>query len=721
MMIFENACWICEKKKSEAPVFRKYFTASNVVSAQLYICGLGVFEAYCNARPVSEDVFAPALSTYSQLHGRSLTYPSTDVFQSPRVYYCQYDLTTLICDGENVLAIMLGNGWFNQHERRAEGDWSWGHPRLIFELHLTQKDGTQRIVVSDTEVLAHESHILQNNLFYGEVQDLSKTEMVFDLHFDDTLWENAVICEKPEGEMTLQTCPPDRIIRRIRPKFVKEIGKKKLYDVGENVSGYISFSTRYKGTIRLEFAEETTDSRLDPTSAGSEVSDVFYADGREHREIHPHFTWHGFRYFTVEGEIEDPICCVIHTVLERSSAFSCDKPVLNWLVDAYCRTQQMNMHGSIPLDCPHRERLGYTGDGQLCAQSCMTVFDAKQIYRKWIQDILDCQGENGHVQHTAPFMGGGGGPAGWGGAIVVVPYVYYQQLGETDDIRRWYPYILKYFEYMESRCENGLVVREEDGGWCLGDWVIPDIPSDSFSPEFVNTCLLVKFYDYLQELERALHVPSTVSRERIDGHITAIRDTFLQDGNYLHNQHGANAFADDIGLADEKMLQNMVAYYEKIGCFDTGIFGTEVLLRRLFANGFDDTAIGLLLSEIRGNSFGHMMRSGATTLWESFSGEGSHSHPMYGACVKLLYQYILGIRATEPGYRSFLVNPTKSKLLRHFEGHITTPMGKISVQVSHQTKTQIIVTVFNGANGEMRYGKEIRKLHDGVNVFTIDE
>lgn len=720
-MIFENARWICEKNKCEAPIFRKRFAASDVVSAQLNICGLGVFEAYCNAQPVSEDVFSPALSTYSQLNGRNLTYPLTDVFHSPRVYYCHYDLTDLIHDGENVLAVMLGNGWFNQHERRAEGDWSWGHPRLIFELQLTQKDGTQRKIASDTEVLTHESHILRNNLFYGEEQDLSKKKNVFDLHFDDTVWGKADICEGPEGEMTLQTCPPDRIVRRIRPKYIKTIGTKKLYDVGENISGYVSFSTDFAGMIRLEFAEEITHDGLDPTSAGSEVADVFYADGCEHSEIHPHFTWHGFRYFTVEGEIKDPICCVIHTVLERNSAFSCDQPVLNWLDDAYCRTQQMNIHGAIPLDCPCRERLGYTGDGQLCAQSCMTIFNAKEIYRKWMTDIIDCQGENGHVQHTAPFLGGGGGPAGWGGAIVVVPYVYYWQYGETEDVRRWYPYILKYFEYMESRCENGLVVREEDGGWCLGDWVIPDISSMSFSPEYVNTCLLVKFYEYLGELERALQVPSTVSQEIIDGHVTAIRKAFCNDGNYLENRHGANAFADDIGLADTQMMQNTADFYEQIGCFDTGIFGTEILLRRLFVNGFDDTAIRLLISEAPKHSFGHMMRSDATTLWEGFSAEGSHSHPMYGACVKLLYQYILGIRATEPGYRKFLVSPTRSKLLRCFEGHITTPMGKISVQVSRQEKTQITVTVFNGADGELRYGNEIRKLHDGVNVFTIDE
>lgn len=720
-MAFENAQWICHGNKDEAPIFRKRFEAFDCVSAQLLICGLGCFEAYCNGSAVSEDVFAPALSTYTQLNGRRLTYPLSDVFQSPRVYYCSYDVTRLIHPGENVLAIMLGNGWFNQHERTAEGDWSWGHPRVIFELIITSADGRQKRIISDRQVLASRSHITRNNLFYGEEQDLAKAADFFAADYPETAWDNAEICQGPEGELTLQTCPPDRIIRYIQPVCIGDDGEKRLYDVGENISGYVSFSTNSPGKIRLEFAEEVTEGRLDATSAGSEVADVFYGDGREHRQVHPHFSWHGFRYFTLEGEATDLVCCVIHTQLDRDSGFSSDQPVLNWLDEAYCRTQQMNIHGSIPLDCPHRERLGYTGDGQLCAESCMTVFDAKEIYRKWMQDIIDCQATNGHVQHTAPFLGGGGGPVGWGGAIIVVPYVFYQQYAQLEDIRRWYPAMVKYFEYIETRCEDGLVVREENGGWCLGDWVIPDISSMTFSPEFVNTCLLVKLYGYLRELEDALQIPHAIGQKVIDCHIAAIEQHFLKDGTFLENRHGAVAFADDIGLADQTMLRKMAEYYHNTPSFDTGIFGTEVLLRRLFANGFDDTAIRLLISEKPGHSFGNMMRCGATTLWEGFSGEGSHSHPMNGACVKLLYQYILGIRPVKPGYQKFVVSPTSSELLRHFEGWVTTPLGRISVQVQRDKMTVIRVTAFNGANGELRYAGKTIKLHDGVNIFSIDE
>lgn len=93
------------------------------------------------------------------------------------------------------------------------------------------------------------------------------------------------------------------------------------------------------------------------------------------------------------------------------SSFRCSDPVLNWLYDAYIRTQINNFHNGIPSDCPHRERLGYTGDGQLTSETAMLLLDSGKLYEKWYQDILDSQGaDTGHIPHTAPFLGGGGGP-----------------------------------------------------------------------------------------------------------------------------------------------------------------------------------------------------------------------------------------------------------------------------------------------------------------------
>ena len=45
--------------------------------------------------------------------------------------------------------------------------------------------------------------------------------------------------------------------------------------------------------------------------------------------------------------------------------------------------------------------------------------------------------------------------------------------------------MLAYIECMKGFCNGGLIVKERDGGWCLGDWCTPE---DVAIPEpFVNT------------------------------------------------------------------------------------------------------------------------------------------------------------------------------------------------------------------------------------------
>ena len=54
------------------------------------------------------------------------------------------------------------------------------------------------------------------------------------------------------------------------------------------------------------------------------------------------------------------------------------------------------------------------------------------------------------------------------------------------------------------------------------------------------------------------------------------------DGNFIGNCQGANAFAVDMGIGDERTYRNMVEYYRKTKSYDTGIFGTDIVTRVLF-------------------------------------------------------------------------------------------------------------------------------------------
>ena len=154
----------------------------------------------------------------------------------------------------------------------------------------------------------------------------------------------------------------------------------------------------------MRFAENLSeDGRLDFKSTGDPsigrsgerqiMCDRFITDGKKRRFM-PKFLWHAFRYFEVRGDfshMDEPTVAVIHADTPVISEFESDAEVLNFLFDAYVRTQLTNYHGSFPSDCPHRERLGYTGDGQVCAKAAMMLLDTQKLYRKWIRDILDCQ------------------------------------------------------------------------------------------------------------------------------------------------------------------------------------------------------------------------------------------------------------------------------------------------------------------------------------------
>lgn len=301
----------------------------------------------------------------------------------------------------------------------------------------------------------------------------------------------------------MQDCETDKVIRTITPVLISVNGDKQIYDLGENITGRIVFDTDTSETLVFEHGERMTGGMVDFSTAGQfDIQiDTFVGDGKMHKNIYPHFTWHGFRYFVVSGgNIYNPVCQVIHTDIKCTSDFKSDNDTLNKLYEYYIRTQLSNIHGSIPTDCPHRERLGYTGNGQLTSETVMLLFDARKMYKKWMTDICSCQSiYTGHIQHTAPFAGGGGGPCGWGGAVVVVPYNYYRAYKDITMLSEHWGNICRWFDYIETRCENGIVTHEEAKGWCLGDWNIPDHPGPvqtALSDSYVNTVLLVNYYGF---------------------------------------------------------------------------------------------------------------------------------------------------------------------------------------------------------------------------------
>lgn len=677
--IFKNAEWI-ECTGSDAPLFRKSFDATKGEKAEIIICGLGFFKLFINGRKVSDDLLVPNATCYNERDLRKLVFPLDDQL-SYRIYCMKYDISDYLIEGENTLAVMLGNGYYNQIDRPNEGDVVFGTPKLCY---IIEKESGN--VISDESTLSHKGFITHNNLYNGETHDYSLFPQGYELNGYCGGFSESTVIPAPESDFQIQFSPADKVIRTIKPVLLKDEGETKLYDAGENTVGYAVFKCAEKGKkITVSYAEEIYDEReyYGIQFADGYQTEVFITDGTD-REYIPHFTWHGFRYFRVNADVEPERIDVVHTDCPVTSSFESDNEILNWLYDAYIRTQLGNIHCCIPSDCPHRERLGYTGDGQLCAETVMMLFDSREIYRKWLYDVADCQcKKSGHVQHTAPLMGGGGGPSGWGGAIVEVPCKFYKIYGDKALLDEFFPKMLSFLDYLESRSENGLVWREEKDGWCLGDWCSPDpivIPET-----YVNTVLYVRFMQQVIEAAEILGRENEAAHlfDRIEKVKNALTVAYYSPWShtYCGDVQGAACLAFRTGMGDSRGREVVVEKYKRLGKFDTGIIATEALIGYLFDINENQLAYDLLTNK-KDVSFDYMKKNGATTIWENWSGRDSRNHPMFGAVTKYLFMYLLGIRqpADSAAYESVIINPRFVDGMDKAKGHITTENGKISVE-----------------------------------------
>jgi len=601
---------------------------------------------------------------------------------------------------------------------------------VIYTLTLTNEK-EQVIFQSDGTELCRDTAIVFNQLFIGEVYD---ARIASSKSYQQSV---VTVTSFPEIIFSPEDSIPDRIIRRVTPTLLFNDSNRKIYDVGENISGFAAISTQTASgnEIHIRFAENISGSELNFDSTGSQcltldggpqiMEDVFIGDGTFHI-YEPSFVWHSFRYFEITGDAAAESVAVVHSDTPVLSSFSSDSKELNWLYTSYLRTQLDNMHSGVPSDCPHRERLGYTGDGQICAPTAMMMLDCQHFYRKWIRDIFDSQDtHSGHINHTAPFAGGGGGPGGWGCAAILVPYSYYRQYGDIAPLREHYDGMRKWIYYLLTRSENGLIMREEEGGWCLGDWCT--LEKTAIPEPFVNTCYFVKSLEYLENIAAILgHDEDIPFIQTIRSNAKkAIEDTYYnkETGSFANSVQGADAYALYIGLGDNRTFSNLIEKYSKLGHFDTGFLCTDILLEVLFERNASDLAFTLLSAHEPG-SFGYMMDHGATTIWECWNGMGSHNHPMFGACSRQLLNSILGIRQTEDSvaYHDIIIKPCTPNGLRFTNGSLQIPSGKISVSwEAFDDAVFFDITLPDTVSCRFQYGGTVKTLFGGQNQFHLSK
>lgn len=724
---FKNAAWVGKRERSAKTftLLRGYFDITEIKKVTLNVLGLGFFKCYVNGKCINPDTFLPLSSDYE-----ATCDPINEVLSGHRVYVPSFDITPFVTLGKNVIAIHFGGGWYT-HSSRV-----FGLPKAIYCIFEHCESGEINYFVSDEKCKVCDSFVSDYEFVKHESHDYN----VLSDCFDDSGWQNAVVTEELETEYCITDCPIDRLIDKLPLKVVKKTDNSVIYDCGKNTTGYpvLKLLAKKGETVSVYFSEGLDlDKNLDPKHMHKQCYTVV-ADGSE-RTVQPEFTWFCFRYIEVTKNAVALYVKEIYAAIDRASTFECDNQTLNWIYDTFIHTMLCNMHTGHPSDCPHLERRGYTGDGQLTCHAALSTLDAKEFYKKWIQDIADSQDKiSGHIQYTAPYIRSGGGPGGWGCAIVEVPYQLYKHYGDTGVLSKYYGNMQRYIDYLEAHSEFGLVTSDKAGEWCLGDWCGPvilypkkDITSHNqqviIPAPYVNTYFMVKSLITMKEIAKIIGKDGDVAKydKKIDERKRAIQAAYFNtfDSNFVMNVQGANSFAVDLGLGDQKTYSKMVDYYKKLGHFDTGIFATDILIRTLFEKGDGELAVDILTNDGE-QGYEHWRKNGATTFheyWDS-NRSRSHCHPMFGAAVAYFFEYLLGIKQTKNscGYSELIISPKAITKFNRMSGSMKTPNGTVAVSYEKvQDMVLFNVTVPAGCKAVFCIDSFEQELCEGENRFSV--
>ena len=145
--------------KEAQPLLTKDFTlGAEPVSARLYACGLGIYEAEVNGKKAGDEYLLPGYHCYDFA-----------------LEYQTFDVTTLLHKGDNTLGFALGPGWYKgdmifDRYHDLYGDTM----QLICELHVTLADGTQQVVCSDGSWKSYPSPVTFSNIYDGEHRDANR-------------------------------------------------------------------------------------------------------------------------------------------------------------------------------------------------------------------------------------------------------------------------------------------------------------------------------------------------------------------------------------------------------------------------------------------------------------------------------------------------------------------------------------------------------------------
>lgn len=692
----------------------------SVAAARVYIACAGECLATINGVSLSEGVPFPA---------RSRT--------SVRLFANAFDVGELLSAGTNDVILRVAQGWHGMTTGQPPEAWK-RRPMVAAVFALHDGPGNVRFYYTGSDWRARRSPVVgvksnDWNNAGGEIFDARVLSLGQTLHPASTkanMGAIPIVPQKCPRRYVASTLPAERIV------FSTDCVR--IVDIGKIVVGKIvlTIKNNFYDSLTLRYAEAiNSDGRLNEASTYGQT-DRFIGSGLPVSAWSPWFARHAFRYVEITAEVSESgkTVPVVFPSLDLrveveydncpvSGTVDTPDPYLASLYKTTFRTLDLLMQAGVPVDCPHREQLGY-GDSWVGASSCLAGRSAEYLYLKWLDDwVAEQDPDSGELPYTAPYhYPSGGGPA-WGSALVFVADDVYRSTGQRYILERYVNPAMKWVGFLMQHVQDGLLApyfrRAEVPEWeFLGDWVPPryDMSGYNWQTDFAtqtrttedrtgltetpvgpgreanhlfNSCVLV---DVLQRLVSWLTVLGRRSEAKIrmdqaEQIAAAINARWLAKSprRYGNGEQTYQVYPLILGIVPKSARAEVEAVLirdiERRGYhLDTGHIGTRLLLQYLVRAGLDSVAYRIVTAS-GFPGWRYMLENGATSLWEQWSGWMSQLHSCFTSVGWWFYESIGGIRQGEnsAGYTNITVEPFVPDNVSSFSVSLRAPLGEISL------------------------------------------
>lgn len=732
----QSAVKLPPELKDSSPYFRKRFKVDQEVSkAMLYIVCVGYFDPYINGVKINDHIMDPPYTAFDKT-----------------LLYYSFNVTGHIRKGSNMLGVQLGNGFFNLPTidgwQSQTASWK-GSPKLISELYITTKDNKTICIPSDTTWEHNTSAITFNSIRNGEYYD-ARLEKPNWCDPDDLLgdWAYASISRGTGGILKANEMPSIKQHEEYPAISVKNTGNNiYLFDFGQNLAGFVRI--KVSGPKGTEFIIKMNERLKDDGSLNTYYNSNFTLSGEfqtdkyikksDDEEIwQPRFVYHGFQYAQIEGFTYEPdltaaTAIFVHTEVKETGQFTCSEEIINKIFKCARMATYSNMFGLL-TDDPHREKNAWTGDANMSVEQILFNYMWAPVWMKWLNDIKDSMKPTGTIPCMVPTAGWG---YNWGNGpdfscvLTGLPDYMYTYYSDEGMINKYYEQMKLNMNYMLDMMEDGVCVSD----YGVGDWCAPfvgpaiSINMGDFKPPinltdtacmFTIAKMLEKFARMLGVREDAKYYASIAKNIK-----TGFRRVFFDSKTGIVTGDGQTCYATMIyhGLYDgEKEFELLYNHLlrtidEANGHLDYGIMGNKYVNDILGKKGRADLIYSMITKKTF-PSFAHIIEQlGATTLYETWNGEGSRNHHMFGDITTIFYKYFTGIQPDPefPGFKRFTISPSFNTPIEQAEATFESMHGTIrSGYTKHGNSVILDIAIPVNTSATLRLNDDMEIYEDGL-------